>query len=80
GPGIAHYVQQGDEEGPVEVHALFPVGDGLPAGSGLRPFTLPAVARAATLVHHGAMDTVLASGQLLGRWLETEHARPAGLT
>ncbi|MFF4765780.1 MerR family transcriptional regulator [Streptomyces sp. NPDC001255] len=80
GPGIAHYVQQGDEDGPVEVHALFPVGADVPAASGLRAFTLPAVTRAATLVHHGSMDTVLASEQLVGRWLETENARPAGLT
>jgi DNA-binding transcriptional MerR regulator len=80
GPAVAHYVQQAGEEGPVEVYALFPVAAEIPPSSGLRTFTLPAVARAATLVHHGSLDNVLASEQLLGRWLETEDARPAGLT
>ncbi|EFG65714.1 LOW QUALITY PROTEIN: transcriptional regulator, partial [Streptomyces sp. SPB074] len=80
GPGIGHYVQRQGEDGPVEVHALFPVGAEPAAGSGLRAVTLPAAARAATLVHHGSMDTVLASEQLMSRWPETEGARAAGLT
>lgn len=41
---------------------------------------LPAVERAATLVHRGSMDHVLVSEQLLGRWLDTEGAEALGYT
>ncbi|WP_323132603.1 GyrI-like domain-containing protein [Kineococcus indalonis] len=39
---------------------------------------LPAV-RAATIVHHGPMDGVDATWQLLARWIEDNGHRPLGL-
>ena len=78
GPGIAWY-----EDGPddtVVVHASLPVS-AEPDGSGngdVTITTLPGLGRAATIVHRGSMDHVLATIQTLGRWVEAHGYRPAG--
>lgn len=39
---------------------------------------LPALPRAATLVHRGSMDLVLEPWQALGRWIDDNGHRSAG--
>ncbi|MGW2276655.1 MerR family transcriptional regulator [Streptomyces sp. NPDC001770] len=84
GPGIARYEDAPDGNaavGAVLVHAgvtvsapAGPVGD-----SGVRVVELPAF-EAATLVHRGAMDSVLSTEQVLARWLDTSGYRAVGYT
>jgi effector-binding domain-containing protein len=39
---------------------------------------LPAVERAAVIIHHGSMDDVMATGQALARWIDANGYRSAG--
>ena len=39
---------------------------------------LPAIERAATIIHHGTMDDVLPTGQALARWIDASGHRSAG--
>ena len=39
---------------------------------------LAAVESAATIIHHGSMDNVLATGQALARWIDANGYRSAG--
>ena len=51
---------------------------GLPVAEdvhGVQMVDLPAVARAATIVHHGSMDDVLPSAQALARWIDANGYR-----
>jgi DNA-binding transcriptional MerR regulator len=76
GPGIAWY-----EDGPddtVVVHASLPVNAEPDGSTGVTMTTLPQLERAATIVHRGSMDHVLATIQTLGRWVEAHGYRPAG--
>lgn len=83
GPGIASY-----EDAPVAesgtailVHAGLPVAASVRAedlGGGVRIVTLPAVERAATVVHRGPMDGVLPTAQALARWIDAHGHRSAG--
>ncbi|KAF4410829.1 MULTISPECIES: MerR family transcriptional regulator [Streptomyces] len=77
GPGIAYYDDHPDGER-IRVHAAMPVRaepDGVP---GTEIVDLPAVRRAATVVHHGPMDHVLSTAQALARWIEDHGHRSAG--
>ncbi|ONI79835.1 MerR family transcriptional regulator [Actinosynnema sp. ALI-1.44] len=65
GPGLSRYKELPD--GRIEVHAGFPVAADVP---GTTMVDLPAVARAATIVHHGDLDDVLPTSQALIRWIE----------
>ncbi|WP_299535187.1 MerR family transcriptional regulator [uncultured Streptomyces sp.] len=81
GPGIARYEDAPDGSGRIVVHAgvtvsapVGPVGD-----SGVTVVGLPAF-EAATIMHRGAMDGVLATEQTLARWLDAHGYRAAGYT
>jgi effector-binding domain-containing protein len=69
GPAIACYDDTADGTG-VVVHATLPVSTG-PAGEhGFRIIDLPEMAQAATIIHRGSMDHVLATIQALDRWID----------
>jgi DNA-binding transcriptional MerR regulator len=73
GPDIAWYEPEGDGalgEG-IVVHAGISVSVDPSSVPGLDVVDLPAVERAATVVHHGSMDHVLATIQTLARWIES---------
>ncbi|MFB6810118.1 MerR family transcriptional regulator [Streptomyces sp. NPDC056387] len=82
GPGIAYYEDApGAGAGAVLVHAGLPVGASVRAedlGGAVRVVELPAVERAATVVHRGSMDGVLPTAQALARWIDGNGHRSAG--
>jgi DNA-binding transcriptional MerR regulator len=73
GPALAYYTDAPD--GGVVVHAALPVAAPVP---GLTVVDLPAVPRAATIVHKGDIADVLPTYAALARWIEADGARPAG--
>jgi len=76
GPAIAYYDHAADGDG-VVVHASLPVS----TGAGTYDFTvtdLPAIPQAATIVHRGPMDDVMATIQTLARWIDANGYRSAG--
>jgi DNA-binding transcriptional MerR regulator len=77
GPAVAWYEDAPDGEG-VLVHAGVPVD--APAGGGLdvQVVDLPEVEQAATIVHHGSMDGVMATIQTLARWIDANGWRSLG--
>ncbi|MET9853321.1 MerR family transcriptional regulator [Streptomyces sp. NPDC006450] len=82
-PGIAYYEDAGDAERPgaVLVHAGLPVAASVRAedlGGEVRIVVLPAVERAATVVHRGSMDSVLPTAQALAQWIDANGERSAG--
>ena len=66
GPAIAYYDCAGD--GRVLVHAAMPVNES--EIEGVDVVDLPAIERAATIMHHGDMDNVLSTVQTLATWIE----------
>ncbi|MEU4727559.1 MerR family transcriptional regulator [Streptomyces sp. NPDC023588] len=83
GPGIASYEDApGAEPGTaVLVRAGLPVAASVRAedlGGAVRIVTLPAVERAATVVHRGSMDGVLPTAQALARWIDAHGHRSVG--
>ena len=89
GAPIAYY-EDLSEDGAIRVHAAVPIGPDVPAtagngsgdvgAEGFAIAEVPAVERAATIVHHGDMDNVLATGQSLALWIEASGQRPTGYT
>jgi DNA-binding transcriptional MerR regulator len=77
GPGIAWYEDSPDGEG-VLVHATVPVDADPGGGHGLSIVDLPEIERAATIVHRGSMDDVMATIQTLARWIDANGYRSAG--
>ncbi|CAM5335892.1 MerR family transcriptional regulator [Streptomyces avidinii] len=82
-PGIAYYEDADDaaRPGAVLVHAGLPVAATVRAedlGGGVRIVVLPAVERAATVVHRGAMDSVLPTAQALAQWIDANGERSRG--
>ena len=78
-PGIAYYEPAaGGPEEAVVVHAGMVVASGQASGSGFAVVDLPAIASAATIIHHGSMDHVEQSMQVLARWLEDNGYRTDG--
>ncbi|MEV7190194.1 MerR family transcriptional regulator [Streptomyces sp. NPDC093510] len=75
GPGIARYEQEPGED-PVTVRAAIPVTGG---AGGLPTVEVPGVPLAATVIHHGPMDGVLATAQALDQWIDAHAHRPLGL-
>ncbi|GAA1610998.1 MerR family transcriptional regulator [Catellatospora bangladeshensis] len=73
-PAIAYYEPDGDN---VLVHAAMQVADAPDPAHDFTVVDLPEV-HAATLIHHGPMDDVLASIQTLARWIEQHGYRPLG--
>jgi DNA-binding transcriptional MerR regulator len=76
GPGIAYYDPLPD--GAVLVHAAVPVNVETTTGFDIDIVDLPAVERAATVVHRGSMDDVLPTLQILARWIDEHGYRSAG--
>jgi DNA-binding transcriptional MerR regulator len=74
-PGVAYYDETPDG---ILVHAAFPV-TAEPDGYDFAVVELPGIERAATIVHHGAMDQVMPTGQALARWIDENGYRPLGL-
>ncbi|MER7048257.1 MerR family transcriptional regulator [Streptomyces jumonjinensis] len=80
GPGVAYYEDAPDGEGAILVHAGVTVAVELTPGSAFdfAVVDLPPAERAATIVHRGAMDDVLATEQVLARWFEASGRRRTG--
>lgn len=86
GPAVAYYEDAPAGEGAIVVHAAVPVDAGPGADGGGGPgrdpgfaiVDLPAVERAAIIIHHGSMDDVMATGQALARWIDANGYRSAG--
>jgi DNA-binding transcriptional MerR regulator len=76
GPGVARY--EDAPGGGVLVHAGVEVTAAPREDDGLSVLDLPQVERAATLIHRGSMETVLASIQQLARWIDENGHRSAG--
>ncbi|HEY7145458.1 MAG TPA: MerR family transcriptional regulator [Streptosporangiaceae bacterium] len=77
GPGIAYYEDAPGGDG-VVVHAAMPVNASPQAGHDFDVVDLPAIERAATIVHRGSMDNVMATIQALARWIDANGYRSAG--
>jgi DNA-binding transcriptional MerR regulator len=77
GPAIAYYQDiPGSEE--VVVHATLPVNADPGGGHGLQITDLPEISQAATIMHHGSMDNVLATIQIMARWIDASGYRSTG--
>jgi DNA-binding transcriptional MerR regulator len=68
GPGIAYY--EDTSEGTVTVHACLPVAVAPSEEFDFAVVDLPPIESAATIVHRGSMDGILATDQVLARWLD----------
>ncbi|ANP54896.1 DNA-binding transcriptional MerR regulator [Streptomyces griseochromogenes] len=77
GPGVAYYEDAPEGGGRISVHAAVQVSAPLREGT-LRILDLPSLDEAATIVHHGSMDTVLPTAQTLDRWIDANGYRSAG--
>lgn len=82
-PGVAYYEDAGDASRPgaVLVHAGVAVAADVRAedlGGDVRIVVLPAVERAATVVHRGSMDSVLPTAQALAQWIDANGERSSG--
>lgn len=79
GPPIALYtVDESGPDCPAVIHAAFPVPPDV-AGPDFAVVDYPAVPTYAALTHHGSMETISASWQELGRWIDGQpDLRPRG--
>ncbi|MFC0599829.1 MerR family transcriptional regulator [Streptomyces palmae] len=77
GPGVAYYEDAPEGGGRIRVHAAVEVAAPLQDGA-VRVLDLPPVDQAATIVHHGSMDTVLPTAQALARWIDGNGYRSTG--
>ncbi|MFK4689474.1 MerR family transcriptional regulator [Streptomyces pristinaespiralis] len=77
GPGIAYYEDAPDGDG-IVVHAGCVLLPGTRPGEDFEIAELPAVERAATIVHRGPMDSVMPTEQNLARWIDAGGHRSAG--
>ncbi len=77
GPAIAYYEDVPDGDG-VVVHATLPVNAEPADGQDFAIVDLPAITRAATVVHRGPMDDVLRTIQVLARWIDGNGYRSSG--
>ena len=77
GPAIAYYEDAPDGDG-VLVHATLPVNADPGSGHGFEITDLPEISQAATIVHRGSMDNVLATIQTLARWIDDNGYRSTG--
>ncbi|MGW4647477.1 MerR family transcriptional regulator [Kitasatospora sp. NPDC004289] len=78
GPGLAYYEEAEPGSERVRAYAALPVNAAPDPAYGFEVADLPAVQRAATLVHRGAMDQVLPAEQLMARWAEATGERAVG--
>ncbi len=78
GPGVAHYEDAPEGDGAILVHAGVTVSDGPRPGLDFEIVDLPAVGRAATIVHRGPMHAVVPTAQTLARWIDEGGHRSTG--
>lgn len=78
GPGIAYYEDAPGGDGAILVHAGVTVAVSPQPGFDFEIVDLPAVGRAATIVHRGPMDAVMPTAQNLARWIDAGGHRSAG--
>lgn len=77
GPGVAYYEDVPEADGRISVHAAVQVSAPLQDGA-FRILDLPPLDLAATIVHHGSMDTVLPAAQALARWIDANGYQSTG--
>ena len=77
GPAIACYEDAPDGDG-VLVHATLPVNAGPTGGHDFEIIDLPGISEAATIIHRGSMDNVMATIQTLARWIGNGGHRTLG--
>ncbi|GAA2775898.1 MerR family transcriptional regulator [Streptomyces rameus] len=77
GPGVAYYEDAPEGDGRISVHAAVQVS-APPRDGTVRIHDLPSLETAATIVHRGAMDTVLPTAQTLTRWIDASGYRSVG--
>jgi DNA-binding transcriptional MerR regulator len=77
GPAIAYY-EDGPDGDSVVVHATLPVNAEPGDGHDFAIVDLPAIQQAATVVHRGSMDNVMATLQVLAGWIEDNGYRASG--
>jgi len=79
GHALAYYDAYPDETGEaVTVHAAVPVAVEPGPEHTVAIVDLPAIPLVATIVHHGPMDDVMRSEQVLAQWIEDNGYRPLG--
>ncbi|MEU4692264.1 MerR family transcriptional regulator [Actinoplanes sp. NPDC023714] len=76
GPGVAYYEDASD--GRIVVHAGIEVAAASADDPRLRIVDLPAIEKAATIVHRGSMDAVMPTEQKLARWIDESGHRATG--
>lgn len=77
GPAIACYEDAPDSDG-VLVHATLPVHADPASGPDFQVVDLPGISQAATIVHRGSMDNVMATIQTLAQWIGNNGYRAVG--
>ena len=77
GPAIAYY-EDAPDGGGVLVHATLPVNADPAGGHDFEIIDLPGISQAATIIHRGSMDNVMATIQTLARWIENSSHRTTG--
>jgi len=82
GPALAYYEDVPAGEGAIVVHAAVTIAGRAGAEADRDPdfavVDLPAVERAAVIIHHGSMDDVMPTGQALARWIDANGYRSVG--
>jgi DNA-binding transcriptional MerR regulator len=77
GPAIAYY-EDAPDSGGVLVHATLPVNADPASGCDFEVIDLPEISQAATIVHRGSMDNVMATIQTLAQWIGNNDYRAIG--
>jgi DNA-binding transcriptional MerR regulator len=77
GPDIAYYEDSPNGEG-LLVHAAIPVDADPAKDHDLSIVDLPEIEQAATILHRGSMDDVMATIQTLARWIDANGYRSTG--
>lgn len=78
GPGVSHYEDTDGATGAIKVHAALPVAEQREARREFDIVHLGEIPAAATLIHRGSMDNVLASIQALARWIDASGYQSLG--
>lgn len=78
GPGIAYYEDAPEGDGAILVHAAITVSAEPRPGLDVAIVDLPAVERAATIVHRGPMEEIVPTAQILTGWIGANGRRSAG--
>ena len=77
GPAIAYYEDVPDGDG-VIVHATLPVNADPGSAHGFEITDLPEITQAATILHRGPIENVMATIQILARWIDENGYRSSG--